>query len=311
MTGIMHNEPKKERLDVNQKVVAICVFAAVCASLLILIVNFSINTLSGIRAYVAGEGYWAKAQKEAVIHLSGYILTEDESEFDSFKSVLRVNFGDKVARQQLLKDEYNYEIVYQGFLNGQNHPDDIPQMIDVFRRLQWTPQVQKSIQAWTEADLKLEELVNFADSLQLQIQTTDASLQQKTVWVNELEKYDHELTKLELAFSDSMGEMARLVNTILRWSVIFLGLLLLSICIWLTYRFLNSTKKWMNTLKASEGKFKNVLSNSRDILYKMNLKTKEYEYFSPALENMLGYKEEDFLEGGVDFTFKSASRRQK
>jgi PAS domain S-box-containing protein len=282
--------------------VALCVFAAICALSLILIVNVSINTLSGIRAYVAGEGYWAKAQKESVIHLSSYILTEDEDDFASFKSVLKVNLGDKIARQELLKDEFDYDITYQGFLEGQNHPNDIPQMIDVFRRLQWTPQVQKSIDAWTEADLKLEELVNFADSLHLEIQTTDASLEQKTVWVNELEKYDHELTELEVAFSDSMGDMARLVNTILRWSVIFLGLLLLSIGIWLTYRFLNSTKKWMKTLKESELKFKNVLSNSRDILYKMNLETKEYEYFSPALENMLGYEEKDFLEGGVEFT---------
>tara|TARA_R100000455_G_C6261120_1_gene116487 strand:- start:225 stop:1253 length:1029 start_codon:yes stop_codon:yes gene_type:complete len=58
----------------------------------------------------------------------------------------------------------------------------------------------------------------------------------------------------------------------------------------------------MQTLKESEEKFKNVLSNSRDILYKMNLETKEYEYFSPALENMLGYKEKDFLKGGLEFT---------
>ncbi|HBX67655.1 MAG TPA: hypothetical protein DEG32_16440, partial [Balneolaceae bacterium] len=183
----MHNEPKKERLDVNQKMVALCVFAAICALSLILIVNLSINTLSGIRAYVAGEGYWAKAQKESIIHLSNYILTEDEEEFDSFKNVLRVNLGDKVARQELLKDEFDYEVTYQGFLEGKNHPDDIPQMIDVFRRLQWTPQVQTSIDAWTKADLKLEQLVQFADSIRLEIQSRDVPLIQKAAWVTELE----------------------------------------------------------------------------------------------------------------------------
>ena len=218
---MMHNEPKKERLDVNQKMVALCVFAAICALSLILIVNLSIITLSGIRAYVAGEGYWAKAQKESIIHLSNYILTEDEEEFDSFKNVLRVNLGDKVARQELLKDEFDYEVTYQGFLEGKNHPDDIPQMIDVFRRLQWTPQVQTSIDAWTKADLKLEQLVQFADSIRLEIQSRDVPLIQKAAWVTELEEYDYELTSLEVAFSNSMGNMARLVNTILRGGVIF------------------------------------------------------------------------------------------
>ena len=46
----------KERLDVDQKVVALFAFGIVCALLLILIVNISINTASGIRAYVGWRG---------------------------------------------------------------------------------------------------------------------------------------------------------------------------------------------------------------------------------------------------------------
>ena len=292
---------EKDRLDVNRKVITLVTFGVISALLLILIVNLSINTSSGVRAYVAGEGLWAKAQKGAVIHLSSYILTGDEEEFNNFKSALRVNIGDKIARQEMLKDDYNYQTVYEGFIAGQNHPEDIPHMVNVFRRFQWTPQVQEAINVWTEADKKMEKLIMFADSIHLAMQNQEVSLEKKSDWIQELKLLDQELTVLENRFSAAMGNIARLISTILHWSVITFGLILISLGLWLAYRFLKSTKTWMQTLSESEERFKNVLSNSKDVLYKMNLYTQEYEFVSPALKDMLGYEPEEFMEGGVNF----------
>ena len=123
------------------------------------------------------------------------------------------------------------------------------------------PQVKKAIEIWTEGDEKIAKLIHFGDSVRVQMQASDISLEQKTEWVSQLEELDQELTELEVRFSSEMGNLARLVNSVLRWSVIFLGLLLIGIGIWLVYRFLNSTKIWMETLKESEERFKQVLSN--------------------------------------------------
>lgn len=296
-------ENVKERPDVDQKVVALFAFGIVCALLLILIVNISINTTSGIRGYVGGEGMWTKAQKESVIHLTNYIITGNDEEFDHFKSVLRVNIGDRVAREELLKNDYDYQKAYEGFLMGKNHPEDIPHMINVFRRFSWTPQVQTAIDVWTEADEKITDLIHFGDSIRTQRQSSEISLEQKTEWVTRIEKIDHKFTDLEVRFSAAMGNLARLVNSVLRWSVITLGLMLIGIGIWLVYRFLNSTRVWMKTLRESEERFKQVLSNSKDVLYKMNLDDRQYKYVSPAITSMLGYKPEEFLDGGISFIF--------
>lgn len=296
-------ENGKERPDVDQKFFALFAFGITCALLLIFIVNVSINTTSGVRGYVGGEGMWTKAQKESVIHLTNYIITENEEEFNHFKSALRVNLGDRAAREELQKNDYNYQKAYDGFLMGKNHPEDIPHMITVFRRFSWTPQVQKAIEVWTEADKKITGLIQFGDSIQTQIQSSEISLEQKTEWVTRIEKLDHEFTDLEVQFSASMGNLARLVNSILRWSVIFLGLILIGIGVWLVYRFLNSTKIWMETLRESEERFKQVLSNSKDVLYKMNLEDREYKYVSPAITAMLGYTPEEFLNGGISYIF--------
>ena len=288
-------------IDIDRRFFSVFIFGFVCAILLIIAVTQSINITSGIRAYVAGEGYWAKAQKEAVFHLTSYIITEDESDYENFINVLQVNRGDKIARQELLKDDYDYQTAYDGFIMGLNHPDDIPKMIDVFRRFQGTPQIQEAIETWNAADQKIEELVSFADSVKSSIANNEVTPALENKWLDRLEDLDHQLTDLEMQFSSAMGNMARLVNKILRWSTIILGLLIISIGIWITLRFYRRTNTWMKALQKSEEQFKNVLHNSRDVLYKMDLDSRKYVFVSPALQSMLGYSEEEFSEGGVEF----------
>jgi len=57
----------------------------------------------------------------------------------------------------------------------------------------------------------------------------------------------------------------------------------------------------MNTLKKSENRFKEVLTNSKDVLYKMDIRSKKYVYVNPAITEMLGYEKKEFLDGGAEF----------
>ncbi|MDR9415122.1 MAG: histidine kinase dimerization/phosphoacceptor domain -containing protein [Gracilimonas sp.] len=297
----MKNRFEKNALDVDRKMIGLFMFGTTCAVLLILSVTLAVNFTSGIRGYVGGEGHWTKAQKESVIHLSQYIISEDESDFRNFKSALRIIMGDRTAREELNKEDYNYEIVFQGFKKGLNHPEDIPHMIQIFDWFHDYGPVKEAIQIWESADYEIDTLVAFADTIHFQIQNEEVSTLQKTEWMRKLNHLDHELTDLELRFSDSMDRMARMLNTGVKWTTIILGLIIIGIGLWLTRRFYVSTKIWTQTIRESENKFRNVINNSQDILFKVNLKTKNYEYVSPALQSMLGYDIETFMAGGMDF----------
>ncbi len=48
-------------------------------------------------------------------------------------------------------------------------------------------------------------------------------------------------------------------------------------------------KKAQEALAESEGRFRSVLETSRDVIYRINLKTNRYEYISPACEAVVGY----------------------
>ncbi|MEX2605275.1 MAG: histidine kinase dimerization/phosphoacceptor domain -containing protein [Gracilimonas sp.] len=307
----MYKETGEERLDINRKIFGVIAFGVICAILLILMVNFTINTSNGIRGYVAGEGYWAKAQKTAIIHLSSYILSENNRDFEKFNEALQVNSGDRIGREELQKEDFDYQIVYDGFLRGRNHPEDIPHMINLFYRFKEVSHVKEAITIWTAGDKKIDELIDFANSIHQEIINKDISESQKNEWLTDLKKLDQELTVLEIQFSNAMGSMARLVDDIFRYTSIVLGLLLIGLGLWITIRFYKNTNLWMTALKESDEELKNVLENSRDVLYKMDLNTKKYVFVSPALKSMLGYDPKAFKEGGVEFILSKMHPKDK
>jgi len=298
----MNISEEKDRMIGNGRIFGVVAFGMLCALLLIFVVNLSINTSSGIRAYVAGEGYWAKAQKEAALHLSNYIITEDSAKYEHFKSVLRVIEGDRLGREELQKEHFDYDVVYEGFITGKNHPNDVDDMINLFRRFQGISHVNEAIETWAAGDEKIAELRSFAADIHSVIQNRDSvSLMQKTRWMEDLETLDHELTDLEYSFSLAMGNMARLINEILRWSTISLGLILIFIGVWITARFYHSTQTYTKLIKENEEQLKNILDNSKDFLYKFNLKTRSYEFVSPGVYDMLGYEQQVYIKGGIPF----------
>jgi hypothetical protein len=98
----------------------------------LVVLLFSLNTLSSLRAYVGGEGLWSKAEKDAVFHLYKYGASRTEEDCKLFEEFLRVPIGDAKARRELLMDNRNMDAARQGFLEGRNHPGDIDGMISLF-----------------------------------------------------------------------------------------------------------------------------------------------------------------------------------
>lgn len=53
-----------------------------------------------------------------------------------------------------------------------------------------------------------------------------------------------------------------------------------------------------SALREGEARFRNVLDNTRDLLYKLNLDTFQFEYFSPAAKEITGFTPEELFDLG-------------
>ncbi len=186
--------------------------------------RFAMRTLSAVRAFVAGEGSWSKAQKDAALSLQRYALSGDERGYRRFLEELRVPEGDHAARIELARPTYDPRVVRAGFLQGRIADEDIPAMIDLLRRFHSVSYLARAIEAWARADALLVEFkaagVRYHD-LRSAGSRDERSLDDALARVH---RVNYELSGIEATFSAVLGQgsrwMERVVITLLFLAVL-------------------------------------------------------------------------------------------
>ncbi|HXR58600.1 MAG TPA: EAL domain-containing protein [Burkholderiales bacterium] len=185
----------------------------IVASLLVL-VEASMETLSAGRAYVAGEGLWSKAQKDAVHHLLYYARSFDERYWQRYQQSIAVPLGDRKAREALERAEPDYAAARAGFIEGRNHPDDVDSMARLFVRFRQVNYVSKAIAIWTEGDQRIAELRAIAARLHGEIQGA-RDPRRIGALLDDLHTVNTVLEPLEDSFSFTLGEASRWMRQVL------------------------------------------------------------------------------------------------
>ena len=190
---------------------------ALLIALELVILFFSINTLSSVRAYVGGEGLWSKAQKDAIYQLRNYGLTHNEADYHKFREFMKVPLGDHITRMELSKKDPDMRIARQGFIEGRNHPDDVDGMIKLFRRFHSNFYINRAIVAWTKADEAVTGFPVIAEKLHAEINSPAPSQDRIDAIISQIDPLNARVTNSEDEFSFSLGEGSRwLENVILR-----------------------------------------------------------------------------------------------
>ncbi|HEV7231067.1 MAG TPA: PAS domain S-box protein, partial [Bacteroidia bacterium] len=172
---------------------------------------FTIHTLSATRAFVAGEGLYSKAEKDAVYSLRKYSSTLDEKDYRAFQDYIKVTLGDRQAREEMDKKTPDMSLVYAGLSKGRNHPDDIDGMIELFRKFRHVDYISKAIVIWSKGDSlisKLEETGNY-----LHAKVAFAAGYKAGMGIQEsverIDALNRNLTILEDDFSYTLGQGSR------------------------------------------------------------------------------------------------------
>lgn len=183
---------------------------------LVLLIQIQMNALIAIRAYVGGEGLWAKAQKDTIRSLEHYVISRDETDYQSCRRFIQVPLGDLKARIELQKPNPNLDIVREGFLEGHNHPVDIEYMITFFRRFQHTAYMTQAIGHWTAADQLIAELNGVAEKLHDGIVSGRDKPEVVRALLTKLDTISLQVTEKEDLFSSTLADASRWANNVSR-----------------------------------------------------------------------------------------------
>ncbi len=175
----------------------------------LLMLVFTMHTLSSTRTLVGAEGLWSKAQKNASYYLQKYGLGKNENDYLEYLHSLKVPLGDSKARHELLKQNPDLSTVRQGFIEGRIHKDDIEGTIKLLRRFSGISYISKAIVYWTEGDSLMTQLQDVGFKLHQQVLSLTESRENINATLDKVDLLNRQLTVVEDRFSYTLGEGSR------------------------------------------------------------------------------------------------------
>ena len=255
------------RLPIARKLqVIVGVFVAIVICVFYLGVLRS-EILTGVRAYVGGEGLWSKSEKRAVLSLTDYATSHSESDYQQYLAEIAVPTGDKQARLQLRRPVPDIALVRQGFEQGRNSPEDIDSMSNLFRRFGRIGYMARAIAIWTEGDRYIDQLRSLADDLHREVNSAHPDSQKIAQIAKQVAIVDARVTPLEDEFSSTLSVGARWIDRVLLLVTLLASGVLLLIGIGLSSAVLNQ-------VRASEEKYRNLINTANDAILVIDVQTR-------------------------------------
>lgn len=202
----------KRRISIATRLYFVVGLMGLLILLELLTLRFAMQKLSAVRAFVGGESLWGKAQKNAVFSLQRFATTKSEKDYQQFLDFLSVPLGDHQARLSLEKNPPDREGARVGFLRGGIHPDDIDPIVDLLLKFYWVEDLEKAIQVWKAADLRLEELISAGAEFHSAVLRGQARTANQIM--DHIKYLNDELQVLEEDFSRTLGEGSRFLETV-------------------------------------------------------------------------------------------------
>ncbi|MBC3434961.1 EAL domain-containing protein [Pseudomonas sp. BW16M2] len=188
--------------------VAVVVFQVLLGSL-------SLYALSAVRAYVAGESLWSKAQKDAIYYLNLYADDRDPLTYARYRRAILVPQGDHNLRLALDRPEPDLEAARQGVLQGGNHPEDVARIIWFYRNFRHISYMETAIDYWDIGDDYLRQLDVLAQQMREGFAGGVIDPHQVANWKARIVAINDGVTPAAKAFSDALGEGSRMLLKVL------------------------------------------------------------------------------------------------
>ena len=154
-----------KNLSINKKIAGIFLIIHIFIGIMVITGIFGMEIISSVRAYIAGEGFYSKAQKDAVYFLTQYSISKNESDYMQFLEAIKIPMADRDARLEMEKADFDSDFARQALINARNHPDDVGGMIRLVKFTRKVRDIKKAVMFWAESDKHNVKLKKFGAEL--------------------------------------------------------------------------------------------------------------------------------------------------
>ncbi len=271
-----------KNLTISKKLYVVSAILAILISFELLALNFTLFSLSTLRAYLMSSSTWTKAQKNATHSLYKFAATKNEIYFNEFSDYMEICLSDKRARLELQKPDFEYRVAYQYLLSGGNEPVDIPKLIRFYRLFSGYPVMREVSKQWANADVLLAQQIYLANKLKSEINKNSPDQNNIMSILNEIAVLDDKLTRYEKRFAQHLMSASRWVENVFK--ILLYSILIVSVlAILLSIRFTRRITRWLGKVKET---FASVERGDYDRMVTIDV-ADDFSQVSAALNSMI------------------------
>ncbi len=248
-----------------------------------------VRILSAARAYVAGEGFYIKGQKDALIFLAHYVDTADERWWGGYQRSIAVPLADGRARRELLQEAPDEVLAAHHLVEGGNHPEDVEDLIWLFQFRDLLPEMQEAVAIWTEADALIENVDAIAQQMRFEMLKTPRDVGRIEELSRRLNALTPDVDRVGRTFSEAQGKAARRVGDLLLIGAVVLGLVIVLFGVGMAWWLLAR-------LERKDAVFRAVIERSQDLVSLHRADGRVLFTNESALESVLGYRPEEVVD---------------
>jgi PAS domain S-box-containing protein len=210
---------------------------------------FMMSTLSTVRAFVAGEAFYSKGQKDAIYFLARYTSTHRDEEYQLFLDNIKIPIGDRIVREELIKDDSNYNIVDAGLIQAKNYPSETRDVARLFKRFKNFHYFKQSITFWTLGDAQVQKLLEVSEEIHTLVQEKKLTPELANDYLLKINELNKKLTYLEEQYSNVLGIGARWATSWLFYVSSIMAVIGFLFAMWVTLKIAQNILKSIEVLK--------------------------------------------------------------
>ena len=210
---------------------------------------FVMSTLSTVRAFIAGEAFYSKGQKDATYFLARYTSTHRQEEYLLFLENIKIPVGDRIARIELQKDNSDYNIIDAALIQARNESSETREMAYFFKRFKNINYLKESIHYWTLGDEKIQELIDLAEEIHALIVNNKLSSELANNYLLKIDNLNKELTTLEEQYANILGKGVRWITSLLFYISFTVAIVGFLFAVWVTFKIAQEILKLIELLK--------------------------------------------------------------
>jgi diguanylate cyclase (GGDEF)-like protein/PAS domain S-box-containing protein len=257
---------------------------------LVVTASGSLYLVSAVRAFVAGESLWSKAQKDAIYALSRYVDSGSARDLSRFEQAMAIPAGDWQARVALDDVPARIKDARAGILLGGNHPDDADALIWLMQTFRHVELLEEPYRYWAQGDQYLQQLQRLAREIEQRHAVGGISAEDAATWKREIEQINAGATPATQQFSASLGRSSRQMVMWLQGIHLALGLALILVAVWHTRHMLQQRQQVQNDLRTEKERAQTTLASLGDAVITTDAQG-VVDYANPAALGLLGCDE--------------------